>query len=343
MSYTSREPVSLDPPGTALSRVLQGMAYGLNVSELVTTGAWRSTPQVDTWTKAAVPIGTTTDATWAGPLATPGIAREVLSLLKDVSLFEQLKPRMRQVPFLTSVPREIGGGSAAYWIDEALSIPATKTSYDRITVGLYKVAVLTVVTKELVRLADPVTERAIRDAVLAGVSRFIDAQFLSPAIDANATRPASITNGATAITSTGATAAAILADLSAMLAAITSAGRGLVWVMKPTTAAHIAGTLGASAGSDFPRLLFGLPVVLNANSPPQVTLLDAPDILFADGDVELSGSGRALVQSDDAPSTPPASSVVSLWQQDLWGLRVVRDVAWLRGRDGAVSYMVVAY
>jgi HK97 family phage major capsid protein len=343
MSASSWQPVSLDAPGTAFARLIQSFLVENpdQVRELV-RGPWRSTPQVEAYyTKAAVPIGTTVDATWAGPLAAYGFQTEALALLKDVSLFEQLKPRMRRAPFKTKLPRETGSGTVAYWVGEGLSKPTTRTSYETVTLEQFKCASVTTLTNELLKL-NPAAEQTVRDAVVQGVAKFIDVQFLLPTVAATPANPASITNGATAVTSTGATAAAMLTDLGAMLAAITTSGAGLHWIMKPVTAAHVAGALGANA-ADLPTRLFGLPVLRSANSPQQITLVDAPELLYADdGQMVMDGSRETILQSDAAPTTPPATPI-SLWPQNLFAVRVERWLAWRRGHDGSVVYMVTTY
>ena len=76
-----------------------------------------------------------------------------------------------------------------------------------------------------------------------------------------------------------------------MLAAITTDGGGLVWIMKPMTAYKIAATIGGTAAVDIPRTLFGIPLVLSINSPAQITLVDAAHILYSDTggfDVDIS-------------------------------------------------------
>jgi hypothetical protein len=68
-------------------------------------------------------------------------------------------------------------------------------------------------TNELLQLGNPVAERTVRETVAAGVGAFLDAQLMTNTVTLVAnTRPAAITNGATAVTSTGTTAAQINAD-----------------------------------------------------------------------------------------------------------------------------------
>ena len=155
---------------------------------------------------------------------------------------------MRRVPFRTKVPRETGSGTGGAWIGEGLATPAAATAYDTLSQEAYKAGKIVVLSDELLRLGDPDAERTVRETVIAGVAAFLDAQFLTNTVTLSANlRPAAITNGATAITSTGTTAAQINADLAGMLAAITTDGGGLVWIMKPMTAYKIAATIGGTA------------------------------------------------------------------------------------------------
>ena len=81
------------------------------------------------------------------------------------------------------------------------------------------------------QLGNPDAEKTVRDTVIAGVAAYLDGQFLTNTVTLAADlRPAAITNGATAVTSTGTTGAQITADLNSLLAAITTTGTSLVWV-----------------------------------------------------------------------------------------------------------------
>ena len=156
------------------------------------------------------------------------------------------------------------------------------TAYGTLIQEAYKAQVIVVLSNELLRLGDPASERTVRQTVTAGVTAYLDAQALTNTVTLVAnTRPAAITNGATAVTSTGTTAPQMNADLAGLLAAVTTPGP-LVWIMKPTTAYRIAATIGGTAAVNVPHTLFGIPLVLSANSPAQVTLLDPSAILYSD-------------------------------------------------------------
>ncbi len=346
-------PVSILPTGTAFSRYLMilGAARGDSAAAQLMSEHFKDSPTVSATlliqTKAAVGAGTTTDATWAGPLAVHGIAGEALALERGSSILGTLSGKFRRVPFRTNVPRETGAGSGGAWVAENASIPVASTAYDTVTQQSYKASTIVVMTRELLNIGHSDSERTVRETVTAGVSAFLDGQFLNPAVTLIANqRPASITNGATAITSTGSTAAQMNADLGAMLAAITTEGGGLAWIMRPTTAYRIAATIGGTAAVDVPRSLFGIPMILSKNSPAQITLVDANHVLYSDdGGIDVASSDQATLQMNDAPTDPAVAATVfeSLWNRNLWAVRVTRWLAYLRAQTGAVSYMTVSY
>lgn len=348
--------VSALPTGTAYSRYVMTLAAarGDSMAAALIAERFRDSPQVkatlELATKAAVSPGATSDATWAGALSVHGIAHEALALERGISIIGQLAPKMRRVPFRTDVPRETGTGTGGAWIGENGSTPAAKSTYETLKQENYKAAALVVLTKELLKLGDPGAEKTVRETVAAGVSAFLDGQFLTPSVTLSAgLRPASITNGATAITPSGTSAPSIAFDLAAMLSAISTSGAGLTWIMRPTTAYHIAAKLGASAAGDVPKSLFGIPMILSANSPQQITLVDASNIIFSDDDgIDIASSDQASIILNDAPGTVvqtagAAPIHTSLWQNGLWSVRVTRWLAYLRAQTGAVSYMLTSY
>jgi HK97 family phage major capsid protein len=129
------------------------------------------------------------------------------------------------VPFRTNVARETGSGTGGSWVGEGLSTPVAATAYGTLIQEAYKAQVIVVLSNELLRLGDPASERTVRQTVTAGVTAYLDAQALTNTVTLVAnTRTAAITNGATAVTSTGTTAEQINADLTGLLAAVTTPG-----------------------------------------------------------------------------------------------------------------------
>jgi HK97 family phage major capsid protein len=347
------QPVSRLPYGTTFSRFLA--AYVAAKGDLYRAkgfaSEWRNSPLVaaafdELLTKAAIGPGTTTDPAWAGPLVAPtGVASEALGLLNGLSIFGALAPQMRPTPFGLVVPRDDTSTALAGWAAEGAPLVAASLTFAPLgPLARTKIGAATAVTKELATSNDDAAMATVRTSILGRLARAIDLMLLDPTVAAAPGVPASITNGATAIVSSGSTAAAMQNDFGAMLAAITSAGGALTWIMPKTTMGRIAGALGVMSG--LPTRLFGFPVVASKNSPPQVTLVDLDAILLADdGQFEVSQSQNFSQQQNTTPDNPATSATVfvSGWQDNLISIRTVRWINWLRATPGAVVYMTVAY
>jgi hypothetical protein len=345
-------PVSVNPTGTAIARwiMVLGLSKGITSTAAQIAAQLRDTPQVQAClehAKAAVPAATTTNSTWAEPLKRFGLADEALGIARGMSIVGAMESRMRRVPFLLNVPRQTGTGTGGAWIGEGSAVPIVSFAYDTVRLPPKRPGLAAVVTDELFRLGDRTAERTIRESTIGAHTQFLDEQFLLPSVTATDTTPASITSSAMEITSSGTSAAALAADLGAMVAAITTSGRGLVWIMRPTTAAQLAIRLGGAA-NDVPRTLFGLPMILSGNSPEQIALVDAAEIAYADeGDFEIDVSREATIEMLDNPTnnaaTGTGTTMVSMFQANSTCFKVMRWVNWEVVRTGAVSYMEITF
>lgn len=345
------------PKGTAFVRMCMAIAASKGDSYLAMERAksWHdSTPEVELMVKAAVAPGTTTDATWAGPLVTvqPSVS-EFLELLRPRTLLGRI-PGLRQVPFNVSVPSQTTGGTYS-WVGQQKPKPVTKADYSTVTLTFAKAAGIIVLTEELVRLSSPSAEALVREEMIAGMSQFLDQQFVDPAVAAVATvNPASVTNGAATAAASGVTGAAAKADLSARVATFTAAAiplEGSVWLMSDSNAFGIGISVNALGQPLFPGMgptggsILGIPVIVSNNVGNRVVLMHAPSILFADeGGVRIDVSREASVQMDSAPTDPTDATtvLVSLWQRNLVGLKAERFITWLRARTAAVTYISAA-
>ena len=329
--------------GTAFARMCMALGAGRGDSyqTLQYAKQWNdSTPEVEDmiqhmWhTKAAVAVGTTTDATWAGPLVVTQPINEFLELLRPRTLLGRI-PGMRQVPFNVSVPTQTTGGTYG-WVGQNKPKPVTKADFSTVTVPFAKAAGIIVLSEELVKLSSPSAENLVREEMIAGMAQFLDVQFNDPAVAVSAgVNPASITNGAATAAASGATAAAAKADLAGRIAIFTAAGiplEGSVWLMNDSNAfapQHLGQRTRPVVVPDHVRARRH--VVRHAGhcqqhaSAPRVILMHAPSILFADeGGVRIDVSREASVQMDSAPTdTVDATTVyISLWQTEPRGSSV---------------------
>ncbi len=337
------KPVSILPPATSVGRFLQALGAAKGIPDHAREFAehrWRDSPHVaETFRlKAAVPGASASHATWAGPLAASGVSGEAVAWLRGVSIVGQLESKMRKVPFNVRVPRQTSGGTLGARVAEGQAVAAVWYAFDTVLLEPAKIQTLIVAENTLLRPEIPDAERTLRETILGNLAATVDRLFLDPAA------VGSITNGIAPIPSTGTTLAQMTADLGNLVAGITTTGAALVAIMRPTTAARMGLTMGAGVGS-----LLGLPLILSANSPAQITLLDAAEVAFADDgafDLELSRSGA--IQMDSAPinassPAPVPTSLVSMWQTDSTAFLASRWITWERLQNGAVAYMPVTY
>ena len=115
-----------------------------------------------------------------------------------------------------------------------------------------------------------------------------------------------------------------------------------VWIGGPRLINKLAVLLG---NPSLPFLnIAGFPCVASANSPAQLTLVDASDILFADDDnVSVEFAQSASLVMSDATSSPVSAELVSLFQRNSVAIRIIRELAWQRGHDSSVVWMSVNY
>lgn len=310
------------------------------------------------FSKAAVPAGITTNATYAGNLVyADNLASEFVEFLRPQTLVGRLP--LRPAPFNIRFASQTTG-AVANWVGEGRGKPVTSASTGTGSMGYTKIAAIAVLSQELVRFSAPNAETWMRDELAAAVIERLDIDFIDPAQAAVANvNPASITNGLTALSSAGTSADNIRTDIQNLVEQFilnNMGASGLVLIM-PETLALAASVLVNSLGQpEFPGIsptggtLMGIPVFTTQYAANQsgsgnlVIALKPSDILLADdGRVDVSVSTEASIEMSDAPTnrsdTPTAASLVSLWQTNSIGIKAERFVNWTKKRSTAVVYM----
>lgn len=347
------------PKGTAFTRYAMLLAASkgnlMQAVEMART-RFKDMPELETVLKAAVAAGSTTDSTWAGPLIPYNdMTSEFIELLRPQTILGKING-FRRVPFNVRMPRNTAGSSAG-WVGQGAPKPVSSLAFDTVSLAWSKIAVIIALTEELVRFSSPSAEAVCQQDMIDAISQFMDEQFMSPSVAAVAnTSPASINNGVTATPTTGATVAAVTTDVKTLFGRFVSANHSIrngYWVMHPRTALALSMLRTSQDVFAFPTIsmtggtFFGLPVITSSNisldygspSATYITLLDAAEILLADdGGVTLDVSREASLQMDSAPLAG-AQSLVSLWQNNLIGLRAERYINWVKRRASA-SYFI---
>lgn len=308
--------------------------------------------------RAAVAVGTTTDPTWAAPLIEyQRMIADFIELLRPETILGRLTG-YRSVPFNIKIPRQTAGATAN-WVGEGLSKPVSKLAFDDVTMPWAKVAVIVVITQELARFSTPSAEQLVRDDLIASIAQFLDSQLIDPAVAAvPGLKPASITNGVVPIPASPGNVGGITTDLSTAMLAMTNALQAVgrpVWIMSPAAAMYLATLRTAQDIFAFPSManaaqgpnmtglsLMGIPVIVSGNVPvtggdSNIILLDQSQLMVADdGQATIDTSTEASLQADSAPATPP-TPLISLWQQNLLGIKAERYIYWMIRRAGAVQ------
>jgi HK97 family phage major capsid protein len=346
------------PPGTAFTRYVGALAAskGNLMQAEVLAKRWEAeTPEVGISIKAAVAAGTTSDTTWAGPLVQYNdMVSEFIELLRPQTILGRMAS-VRRVPFNIRIPRQTAGSSGSF-VGEGAPSPVQKLDFDNILLPWAKASSIVVITAELARLSNPSAEALVRQDLIDGISQFLDRRLIDPAFAGVANvSPASLTNGVVARQSTGATLAAIDADVRHIFTQFANAELGLqsaVWVMSASQAIRLSMIRTNQDERAFPELsmnggtFYGIPVVVSNNVTPSgspgdqhMILVDQSNILLADdGQMMIDVSTEASVEMNDAPAGG-ATSLRSLWQNGLMGVKVDRWIYWMKRRSTAVQFI----
>lgn len=318
--------------------------------------------EVEELTKANVPAGTTISGNWAATLvgAETSAVGAFLELLRKATIVDRFGtngiPSLRSVPFRTPLITQTGGG-AGYWVGEAKAKPLTSFAFTRTTLVPLKVANICVLSEENIRDSSPKSDVIIRDQLVKALRERLDIDFITPSKTAVAgISPASITNGAATIVSSGDDADAIRLDIRSLWAKFTAANNPPstgVWVMSSNNAVALSMLTNPLGQSEFPTMdrsggtLAGMPVITSDHVGTIVVLINADDVFLGDeGGFAVDASREASLEMSDAPAqdagVPTAAQLVSMFQTNCVAVRAERTINWMRGRTQSVAYLTSA-
>lgn len=359
------------PKGAAFTRYAMALARSqgniMQAAEIAKATWSKDTPEVEAVLRAAVAAGTTTDTTWAAPLTYYNdMASEFIELLRPETFMGRISG-FKSVPFHIRMGRQTAGATAG-WVGQGAPKPVSKLGFDSVTIPHTKMAVIVAITEELARFSTPSAEATVRSDLVEVISQFMDVQFIDPRVAPVAdVSPGAVTYGANTILSTGSTVAQITNDLNTALTSMATNNismRSRYWLLHPRTANFLR-TLRTSQdvfafrdemsngrllgvqfieSNNMPLYDQGSPTASPASLETFIVLLEASEIFLADdNEVMLDVSREASLQMNDTPSAG-AQQLVSLWQNNLIGIRAERYAYWARRRPAAVFYIrQVAY
>jgi HK97 family phage major capsid protein len=353
------------PPGVRFARVARIKALAMRTGHDVEKLAAKFYPD-DFLVAKAVAAGSTDDydGSWAKPLVgeETNIYADFAEFLRPQTVLGKFGvgniPSLLRVPFRVPLLGETSGGSAG-WVGEGKAKPLTKSAFERRTLVPMKVANIAVVTEELLRSSAPSADILLRNMLARALQERLDIDFINPdkAIDPGVS-PASITNGATPIPSSGNDADAVRADLVSLIDPFIDASNPVssgVWIMSAKTALRLGSLRNALGQREFPEInmaggtLEGMPVITSEYVPTDsdgaiVVLLNAGDIYLGDDNgVAVDISREASLEMSATPShdsiTPTAAQLVSMFQTNSVAFRAERTIDWMKRRAEAVQYL----
>lgn len=308
--------------------------------------------------KAAIAAGSTTAGNWAADIvsAEGGIVADFLAYLRPATILGRFGqgsvPALRALPFRIPTLLQTGGGQG-YWVGEGRAKPLTSFDFERSTLEPLKVANIAVLTEESIRDSSPSSEMIVRDALRDALAARLDIDFVDPAKAASAgVSPASITNGAASIASTGFDGDAIRLLVRGLFAKFIAASNPLtsgVWIMSAMNALSLSMMTNPLGQAEFAGIAMnggvfqGLPVIVSEHIGDVVVLLNAGDIFLGDeGGVQVDMTREATLEFSDTPTQDAIAgtgvSMISLWQTNSVGLRAERVINWQRRRASSVAY-----
>jgi HK97 family phage major capsid protein len=306
--------------------------------------------------KAAVAAGTTTDPTWAGPLVEyqtfAGDFREFLRPMTILGKFGQGGiPALRSIPFNVKIHGASSGGAAG-WVGAGQAKPVTSFGFETINHGWAKIASISVLTEELLRLSNPSADLLVRDLLAGALVERQDADFVDPAKAAVAgVSPASITNGVTAVAASGVDAEAVRADVKALMQKFIDAKVAPttgVWLMNPSMALALSMMYDALGRAEFVGINMlggtfqGFPVIVSEQiAATDISMVVASELYLSEDAIMLDASREASILMDMAPAmnstTPTGAQMVSMFQANSVALRIEKFVNWSKRRASAVQ------
>lgn len=304
--------------------------------------------------KAGVAGGGSDSGEWGAELvqADTRYTGDFIEYLYGKTLFDQLP--LKAVPANVVIKGQ-DGASTGYWVGQSKAIPVTTADFSTVNLTPLKVGAIATLSKELVRDSSPAAEALVRDSLVQASAQKVDSTFFSATAASAGVSPAGILNGVAGHNSHGTTIDGVIADLRQLYAIFQSFknASGLVIVTDPSTAKALSLMQNALGQFAFPGVtqnggaLLGDTVYTGDNVTAGHFILMKPSDIYRIGDsgVSVSVTDVATIEQDSAPQgagdvpTAASATLMSMWQTEMIGIKVVRSVNFAKRRSHAVQYI----
>ncbi|MFO1311773.1 MAG: phage major capsid protein [Burkholderiales bacterium] len=339
-----------------MARFVQGKAWAQMHGREAALARIKAQPWIDredvaaAVLKAGVSVSDIDDATTPG---TNPISEDLVAALRPRTIFDRLGARQAplHVRILTGETGADGG-----WVGTGRPALLSNIALQGEILAANTVMGLAALTVESLQDASPAGQQFVRDEVVNATAEALDRAMLDPDNAGSTDKPASITNGITPVASSGSSLSQIDGNLLTMADALIAAGSTMAnakWIFDTRSAYYLSQLRGTGGALAFPDVsvnggtLHGLPVLTTTALPrsgsPETTiaiLVDADDIVIADGGARVSVTTDGAIQASDAPTVyPNAPAVLSnIFQMDCAVVRGVRRCTW-KTRRGLVAVL----
>jgi HK97 family phage major capsid protein len=284
----------------------------------------------------------------AGGYLVPEIqAQEVIELLRKASAVRRLGPTLVPMPHGTLLMAKLTGGAQAEYLGENTAITPSVPSFGQVRLTARKLAALVPISNDLIRYSAPAADQVVRDDLVMALAEREDLAFLYGNPTGTGNDPKGIRHWvlpAQEIASSGATVAAMVADLANMVLALQEGKARMLrpaWIMAPRTLQALMAVRDGSGHFVFrPELqngtLNGFPVATSLHIPTapasEILLVDMADVLIG----EATG---LLIDASGEAAYPSGASVIPAFGLDQTIIRCVTAHDLVLRHEAAVAVL----
>jgi hypothetical protein len=303
---------------------------------------WPSDADAATVTKAAVsPLTTSTGSSLLKTLTV-----NFIESLSGISAGAELLGMGLQLAFdgngTISVPGFSVDASSAAFIGEAQPIPTKMLTAAAATLDPSKIATIAALSREMVESSN--AQALVEDALSRAVALALDAALFDANSAVADTRPAGLRNGIAGLTPTsGGGPNALLGDLDNLLGVVSAVSGNTPPVLVTSPARMAKLKLLAGYGLQATTVLASsaiAPTDVIAIAPAAIVsaMSNAPQISVSTETVLHQADPALALGTAGSPNTVAAPSS-SMWQSDVWAVKVRLEATWARRDNRAVAWV----
>jgi hypothetical protein len=330
------------PSGNLFTRMLTAKAIASlqrRSVEDVVADMWPN----DVILRAATAPAMTTVTGWAAELAQKRVV-DTLAAMAPVSGAAEVMQRCLTLDWsgagAISAPGFVPSAANSGFVKEGDPIPVRQLSAAAALLNPYKLATISVLTREMVESSN--AEKLVGDALIGSSGLALDQIFFGTAAAIAGTQPAGIRNGITAITASVNTDpfAAVFEDVAALFNAVAAVGgKGpFIVVAGPGRAISFGMRIGNAVTNVIPIASAAVGNDLIAIAPQAIVAA-----LSADPDVETSKSATLVMDTAPGAAGTTAAGEKEMFQTDSLALKVRWPVSWALRNAAAVAWLTPSW